>query len=145
MEPIKVTSLSMAPTLAEGDVLFVDKLSPVFSGINPGDIVVAVDDKGNQIVKRVGAVAGQTFEIYDSKVRIGKEEIAEPYIKAYNPGGLFYAPLKVPAGEVFLIGDNRVNSIDSRNFGTIPISSITGRVVVSVPLGTEREVSSAHG
>lgn len=145
MEPIKVTSVSMAPTLAEGDVLFIDKITPVLSGINPGDIVVAADDEGNQIVKRVGAIAGQTLEIYDSKVRISKEEISEPYIKAYNPGGIFHAPLEVPAGEVFLLGDNRIHSVDSRNFGTIPVSSIIGRVAVAVPLGTEREVSSAHG
>jgi len=143
LEPTKVVSISMAPSLTEGDLLIVDKISPALFGVKPGDIVVVRNSEGNRIVKRVSAIAGQTFEIYDSRVIINEEEVPEPYVKAYNPSGLFHASLKVPEGEIFLLGDNRIHSLDSRTFGTLPVSSIIGKVVMAVPLGNRGEQPSA--
>lgn len=78
------------------------------------------------VAKRVIATEGKIVEIYDSKVRVDNVEISEPYIREYNPEGLFHAPVKVPENHLYLMGDNRLQSIDSRHFGTLGKDSVAG-------------------
>lgn len=126
VEPAKITSESMSPTFHKGDIIFIDKTTPVFDGIHPGDLIVLNLPDSGLITKRVIATEGQTVEIYDSKVSVDGTEIREAYIREYNPEGLFYAPVKVSANHLYLLGDNRLQSVDSRHFGTVHKNSIVG-------------------
>lgn len=126
VEPARITSESMSPTLHTDDIIFIDKTAIIHPGIKAGDMVVIRNPEMGLIVKRVIATEGQTVEIYNSKVRIDDDEIPESYIKEYNPAGLFNAAITVPHGHVYLLGDNRLQSVDSRHFGTVKKSDIIG-------------------
>lgn len=130
---VTVEGPSMEPTLQNGDRLFITNL---FYTPKKGDIVVvAVPGVFNDpIVKRVIATEGQTIDINFDKgeVYIDGTLIEEEYIKDITrreEGTEF--PLTVGKGEIFVMGDNRNNSEDSRNIrvGSIPVSNVLGRVV----------------
>lgn len=86
-------------------------------------------------IKRVIAVEGQTVEIKEGSLYVDDEQLAEPYLKD-DEGMGDYRSEPVPQDHVFVMGDNRSNSEDSRKFGPIPESSILGRAFVRIwPLG----------
>jgi signal peptidase I len=127
-----IPSSSMTPTLDVGDRVLVNKLSADLDGIHRGDLVVFErpdDDDGagvEDLIKRVIGMPGDTVEVDDSTVLIDGEELDEPYL----PDGLDYpdmAPVVVPDGEIFVMGDNRGSSRDSRVFGPVPEDDIVGR------------------
>jgi signal peptidase I len=127
-----IPSTSMTPTLHVDDRVLVNKLSDDLDGIHRGDIVVFErpdDDDGvgvDDLIKRVIGMPGDTVEVRDSTVFIDGEELDEPYL----PDGLTYgdmAPVVVPDGEIFVMGDNRPDSRDSRVFGPISQQDIVGR------------------
>jgi signal peptidase I len=74
------------------------------------------------------AVAGQTVRISDDRVYINGRALREPYVRGQTSGS--YGPEVVPVGDVFVLGDNRGNSEDSRAFGFVPVSSIVGEAMV---------------
>lgn len=129
---VRVDGQSMEPTLHHRDFLFVWRL-----GYNPqkGDIVVfkPVGDPQKYYIKRVVATEGQKVDIMDGNVYVDNELIEEDYIqgKTYNMlGGEF--PQTVPEGCVFVLGDNREHSRDSRDptgVGMVKKSSIVGRAM----------------
>lgn len=127
-----IPSTSMMPTLHVHDRVLVNKLSDDLDGIHRGDLVVFErpdDDDGvgvDDLIKRVIGMPGDTVEVRDSTVLIDGDPLDEPYL----PEGLDYpdmAPVVVPAGEIFVMGDNRPDSRDSRVFGPIPQEDIVGR------------------
>lgn len=130
---IGVDGSSMYPTLETGDRLIASRM---FYTPDNGDIVVMTDHNARHIplVKRVIAIEGQTIDIDfdEGKVYVDGEELDEPYINepTYSGEGLEY-PLTVPEGCVFLMGDNRNNSWDSRfeGVGMIDERYILGKVV----------------
>lgn len=113
---VGVDGESMMPTLNHGDWLTVKAIN---TEINRGDIVIITqpNDRNEPLVKRVIAVGGDTLDInfVTGQVEVNGEVIDEPYImeETRNKGD-FDKPIKIPEGYVFVMGDNRNNSLDSR-------------------------------
>jgi signal peptidase I len=140
-QPYKVQQLSMERTLEPEQYVLVDKLTPRFDPYKRGDIVVFEPppdwgDEGTPFIKRVIGEAGDTVEIRDDGlVYINEVALTEPYLYADTVGGdpePTTAPLEqsswvVPPGELFLMGDHRSNSADSRTFGPVGVDRVIGR------------------
>ena len=136
---ITVDGPSMLPTLHDKDVLI---LRSIAYTPEQGDIVVLTKDfdhyEDQPIVKRVIAVGGQNVRIdyNESKVYVDGVALEEPYIleqTMYFPGGdLSIQELEIPEGHVFVMGDNRNNSADSRYFviGPVDVHRILGKVII---------------
>ena len=92
-------------------------------------VLVRSDDLGKMIIKRVIALPGDRVSIQNGVVRLNGEALDEPYV-AY-PGGPDLAELTVPEGTIFVLGDNRAVSMDSRLLGPIPDSGVLGTVFFS--------------
>ncbi|PWI58616.1 signal peptidase I [Sulfoacidibacillus thermotolerans] len=124
----QVDGLSMYPTLRNNERLLVDKIPYYFGPPKPGDIIVFKSPFGEDWVKRVIGIPGETLRIYDGQLYIDGKLIKEPFINGpMNPYKNF-GPVTVPPGHLFVMGDNRNISEDSRVIGPIPISSVIGRV-----------------
>jgi signal peptidase I len=139
VQPFIVPSGSLEPTIQVGERILVNKFIYRFHSPNRGDIVVFADPYGKlpALVKRVVAVGGDEVDIHDGKLWINGKEQDEPYThgKPTEPGTV-PMPLKVPAGYVFLMGDNRTNSGDARFFGPQPITKVEGEAFcIYWPLG----------
>lgn len=141
---IGVDGLSMVPTLHDGDMLL---LRSIGYTPNPGDVVVLAEQSfrgGSPIVKRVIATAGQRVDIdYDAHtVSVDGRVLDEPYLDPNDP--MVAKPnavnnhLTVPDGHIFVMGDNRNNSTDSRyeEVGTVDVRCVIGQAVWSLkPFG----------
>lgn len=140
-EPFIIPSSSMTDTLQIGDRLIGEKLSYKNGEPQVGDIVTFTDpeDASLTLIKRVIATAGQTVSLVDGKVYVDGVELSESYTEgkpSYPLDGhssllaenISY-PYTVPEGCIWVMGDNRTNSQDSRYFGAIPISSVTSKAV----------------
>ena len=135
-----IPSPSMEPTLDVGDRVLVNKLSYRFHDVNRGDVVVferppgaatGEDGEIKDLIKRVVAVGGDTIEARESEVYVNGERIDEDYLEPGTPTDNL--PLKtIPVGHVFVMGDNRTNSEDSRIFGPIDEDDIVGRAFIRV-------------
>jgi len=137
VEPVRVRGDSMEPTLNAGAVLVIDKVTFHGRDAHRGDVIVTHDPRtGSLIVKRVVATAGDSVGIDNGRLMLNGRIIAEDYVDNHDMGGFYFGPDVVPPGHVFLLGDNRADSIDSRAFGAVPIDSIDGRVLTRIwPLG----------
>lgn len=129
ISPFKVSMTSMYPNLQPDDLILVEKLTYRFRDPKPGDVLVFHSPLGDNkdFVKRLIAVGGDEVEGKDGKIYINKELLQEPYIKS-SPNFSF-SPITVEKGKFFVLGDNRDNSLDSRNFGSIERKEIIGRVL----------------
>lgn len=151
-----IPSGSMIPTLQINDRVLVNKMSYRFGAVERGDILVfdspeAIDversfvsrvarsigeatgltSPDTVLIKRVIGLPGETVEIRDNQVYVNGRPIAEPYL----PDGIAmrdFEELVIPADHVFMMGDNRNQSRDSRVFGPIPREDIVGRAFVTV-------------
>ncbi|MDA8343816.1 MAG: signal peptidase I [Actinomycetota bacterium] len=138
-----IPSGSMLPTLQIGDRILVDKLSYHLHGIHRGDIVVFTrpplePPQYQDLVKRVIGLPGETIQAVDGQITIDGKPLPEPWLTPVmqhsnfpTPDGRPFdlaQPFTIPAGEVFVMGDNRTDSADSRTFGPIPTSTIVGKV-----------------
>lgn len=131
-----IPSGSMEPTLQVNDRLVVEKISYHFNPPMRGDIVVFWPPEGlfpqnrrrDAFIKRVIGLPGDTVEIQNGVVLINGKPLEEDYIKA-EPEYSF-GPETVPAGEYFVLGDNRNHSYDSHSWGYVPRENIIGRAVV---------------
>jgi signal peptidase I len=128
-EPFAIPSDSMAPTLTRGDHVLVDKLAYRGSGEpRAGELVVFHAPRSDDILlKRVVAVAGQTVEIDDGALVVDGRRPREPYADPKAIDTTFFGPVRVPAGSVFVLGDNRRDSEDSRTLGAISVDDVIGR------------------
>ena len=131
VQPFVIPTGSMIPTIEIGNRVLADKIVYRFvREPEAGDIVVFDDPSGQhpQLIKRVIAVAGQQVDIRDGKVLVDGKAIEEPYIHGKeNIPGTVALPANVGAGEVWLMGDNRPESGDSRYFGPQPVTAVRGR------------------
>lgn len=121
---------SMEPALQSGDVAVFLRL---VNGYRAGDIVVLKAEDGTQYVKRVVAVPGQTVDIDDTtgELLVDGERLSEPYVydSTYSKEGAEY-PLTLGEGEYFVLGDQRENSYDSRNYGAVTQDELCGRLLI---------------
>jgi signal peptidase I len=138
-----VEQTSMAETLAPGDILVGEKLTPRIGELAYGDIVVfTLTDgpvPGRALIKRVVGLPGDTLRIADAVLYRNGEAQLEPYVHSANgtqPLG-FGDAWTLGEGEYFLLGDHRDGSTDSRTFGPVPLAAIEARVLLRVaPLDT---------
>ena len=136
VQPYQIIGVSMEPTLENGQYVLVDKISPHFSDYKRGDVVVlqpppGYDEDGKNVpfIKRVIGVGGDTIEVKDGSVWVNGVKLVEPYVFGGQPTDPFTGQSiwQVPAGDVFVLGDHRQESQDSRWFGPIPKSTVIGR------------------
>jgi signal peptidase I len=142
VEPFSVSSSAMAPTLRAGTEVLVLKSSLLRGSIGTGDIVVAhqpaaANCAGNSgdLVERVIAGPGQTVRSAGGHVFVDGRRLHETgwFDPAHGElGSRKIAPTKVAPGRYFLMGDNRASTCDSRRFGSIPESSVVGKVVATI-------------
>jgi signal peptidase I len=149
VKPYRIPSGSMENTLMIGDRVFVNRFIYHFRGVHRGDIVVFREpgsgpEAGTVLIKRVIGLPGDVITLKSGSVYINGKRLSEPYVrpqrdangKIIGPeptssfdGGMPYAlgeAYRVPAGSYFMMGDNRTDSGDSRQFGPMPRSDIIG-------------------
>ncbi len=128
LEAFYIPSESMVPTLLVGDRVFVNKFIYRFAEPERGDIVVFESVNGGEedLIKRIVALPGDEIEVGNGVLLMNGEEQREPYLNGEMSFADSYGPTEVPEGHVFVMGDNRANSADSRVFGPLPIENIEG-------------------
>lgn len=140
VEPFEVPSASMETTIMTGDRLFAEKVSYHFTDVQPGDIVVFSDPQvpSRVLVKRVIATEGQTVSMSGGTLYIDGVAQSELYVTgetyplSQTAGNVSISyPYVVPEGEVWVMGDNRGNSSDSRYFGSIDEDTIFGKAILT--------------
>jgi signal peptidase I len=141
-----IPSGSMEPTLQVGDRIVVDKLSYHLHGVDRANIVVfstprheaCAGPRVSDLVKRVIGLPGETISVSGGRVYIDGKLLPEPWLPAtgradtypgpsLEPYSLHY-PFRIPNGDVYVMGDNRTASCDSRYWGPVPESTIVGKV-----------------
>lgn len=120
---------SMLPTLKSGEIVMYFRLG---SDYQAGDIVPVRVPEGEYYVKRVIATAGDTIDIKDSKVYLNGELLDEPYIQGetLSQQGAVRYPLTLKEDQIFVMGDNRDVSMDSRTFGVVGSRQIKGKILL---------------
>ncbi len=151
LQAFRIPSESMLDTLLVGDFLFVNKLDygpklpfpdvrlPGFRHPQPGDVIVFKypEDPRRDYIKRCVAIGGQTVEVKDKILYIDGQKRSEPFVKhvesivlppTASPRDNF-GPFVVPSDQLFMMGDNRDNSNDSRFWGPVPMGLVQGRAM----------------
>lgn len=128
----RVEGQSMEPNLHSNQRLVVEKVSYRFHGPQRFDIVVLrlPSQGGELLIKRVIGLPGEMVEIRGGHVYINDEELDEPFVTGETRPGR-HGHITVPPLHVYVLGDNRNHSNDSRSFGPMPIENIVGRAWVS--------------
>lgn len=130
VEPLTVSSDSMEPTIREGSVVLLYKPAAAADSIRNGEVVAfSSPDDGRTAIKRVVAGEGQMVAIRDSRLYVDDVAVPEPFIDHSRIDGTFFGPVQVPAESVFVLGDNRGVSIDSRDYGAVPLMAIQGTLL----------------
>lgn len=129
-----VSGESMEPTLHSNERLVVNKFIYHFRMPRPGEIVVLKDpgQPSRELVKRVVAVDGERVEVRKGVVYINGEPLQEPYKNTQFTNYPDFKPITVPSGYVFVMGDNRGNSWDSRDLGPVERRFVDGKAVFMV-------------
>ncbi len=136
IKPTMVQGYSMEPTLSENDLLIINRLLYKRDLPERGDIVVfestQLDEEGNQklFIKRVVGLPGEKIEISDGKVYINDSILSEEYLaEEFTHGDIQET---IPTNKLFVIGDNRNNSLDSRNeeIGIIDFDAVVGKAFI---------------
>ncbi|HWR38734.1 MAG TPA: signal peptidase I [Patescibacteria group bacterium] len=126
-----IPSESMVPTLQIGDYLLIEKLSGKAMGYSRGDIVVfsppSQSGLHEEMIKRVIGLPGDTIFIQDSTVYVNNVPLTEPYVPEKIRQN--FAAFQVPAHYLFVMGDNRNNSFDSRFWGPVSEDAVIGKAL----------------
>ena len=151
VQAFKIPTGSMEENLLIGDHLLVNKFAhaPTETGVERallpiddverGDVLVfkGVEEPDRDFIKRVIGLPGETVELRQSRVFIDGRPLEEPYLDLMRPEGRMppdirgtFGPQVVPDGHLFMMGDNRGNSQDSRYWGPLPLDYIKGRAFV---------------
>ncbi len=158
VQPVRVTSDSMTPTLTPGQQVLLLK-QPWAGSVGRGDLVVLdgrrwaegataalatggvvglspdrVDAavrsvRGTSLVKRVVGIGGDTVELDDGALVVNGTRVVEPFVDLESVDGVWFGPVTVPPDAVFVLGDARASSIDSRDLGAVAVDAVEGRVV----------------
>ena len=154
LQQFYISGPSMETSLFQDDRVLVNKLSYRFSEIDRGDVIVfdRVTTSGgivehDDLIKRVIAVGGDSIQIKQCEVLVNGTPLEEPYLDVVVEGEdlnsrcrvVDMPSLTVPDDQLFVMGDNRAESFDSRSFGPIPNKLVIGRAFAVVwPLGSLR-------
>ena len=146
-----IPSPSMNPTLFEGDRILVNKLSYKLHSVNRGDLIVFDTPEAageDDLIKRVIGLPGEFVNVEEERIEIDGGLLLEPYLPLSSNIKSFATPVncvnrpdenygsRIPDDHVFVMGDNRSNSRDSRFFGPVPIEDVKGRAFIRVwPIG----------
>ena len=124
----RVSGESMTPTLHNGQICFYTRLAHNYKH---GDIVSIKMPSGEKYVKRVIAIEGDTIDISDGKVTVNGKVLDESYTKGETDKGIYDItyPYKVNPGMIYVMGDNREGSLDTRTFGPVVKSAVRGRIL----------------
>jgi signal peptidase I len=128
VKPFAIPSPSMEPTLVEGDRVLVNRLSYHFRSPERGDVIVfhpPLIEDSEPYIKRVVAIAGDRVSLHDGQIWLNGVAQEEPFIKEHPILGDF-AEVTISEGCVWVMGDNRNNSGDSRRFGEVSTDRIIG-------------------
>jgi signal peptidase I len=130
-QPVKVEGTSMAPLISDQERIFINKMVYRFEPISRGDVVVFwyPRDRTKSFIKRVVGLPGEEVEGHRGRVFVDGHPLDEPYILPEYLDRSDFGPVRVPAGEYFVMGDHRDSSNDSRVFGTVQSSFIYGKAV----------------
>jgi len=138
VQAFKIPSGTMKPTLLIGDHIFVDKLPKATDNIKRGDIIVFPfpQDPRKDFVKRVIGLPGEVIELRDKEIYVNNSHLKENYVIRTDQNIIpaevrprdNLGPIRVPLESVFVLGDNRDASYDSRFWGFVDINEIKGKV-----------------
>ncbi len=134
IQPHKVSGKSMYPTYEDKEFILTDKISYKFRDPIRGEVIILKSPKNENIdfIKRVIALPGETVKILDGKVYVNGIGLPEPYLAVDTPAGVKLRENEefiVPENSYVVLGDNRVASSDSREFGEVPKQNIIGHVI----------------
>ncbi|HZC19342.1 MAG TPA: signal peptidase I, partial [Rubrobacteraceae bacterium] len=133
VEAFRIPSESMVPTLEVGDRVLANKFVYRFHKPERGDIVIfdgVGGEEDQELIKRVVGLEGDTIQVNDNTLYVNGEPQKEPYLNAELPSKGSYGPTEVPRGQIFVMGDNRGNSSDSRVFGPVPLQNVRGEAFI---------------
>ena len=135
--PMRLMGSSMEPTMGDGEIVLMNRFAAMQGHYEKGDIVMFhyYDADGSKtVVKRIIATEGDTIRILeDGGVEVNGEILQEDYVEGKTEG---LVDMKVPRDTVFVMGDNRQPSFDSRNMGAIPCDDLKGKVFFRIyPFG----------
>ena len=129
----KVYGLSMLPTIEDGEYIMVSKASYFFGQPRRGDIIVFESPQDPRadldLIKRIIGLPGDTVEVTDGRVIVNGTALTESY--TLEPPHYLMLPEEIPAGNYFVLGDNRNNSSDSHRGWTVPRQNIVGKAWIT--------------
>ncbi|MCA9392333.1 signal peptidase I [candidate division WWE3 bacterium] len=133
-QPNEIEGQSMYPTFNTGNYVISEKISRYFDNFHHGEIIVFhyPVDKKYDYVKRIIALPGDVVSLQDGDVYLNGKKIVEGYTSGKTKGGVFLGDgesYSVKEGELFVMGDNRLESSDSRYWGTVKFSDVVGNVI----------------
>jgi signal peptidase I len=122
---------SMEPTILLGDQLFAATIN--YTPIKRSDVIIfkTPDEEKKDYIKRCVAVEGDSFEIKEGAFYLNGCRLDEPYVRGEtrNDQGARFVAGSVPKGMIYVLGDNREDSFDSRHFGFVPVDNVTGKAM----------------
>ena len=124
---------SMLPSLKSGELVLYSRIHRTY---RPGDVISLRVPSGEYYIKRVAATGGDTVDLYDGRVYVNGARMPDPWSDAETleeTGAVIY-PYTVREGNVFVLGDNRTVSMDSRFFGEVSLRQIRGKVLLAISL-----------
>ncbi len=128
IDRVEVFNVSMEPTVMQGEVIFVNKIAYKLGDVKRGDIVTfhfSLDTKIDYIKRAIG-LPGDEVSINDGKVYVNGYELVEPYIHDLTSGDGMWV---VPVDMYFVMGDNRLESADSRSWGFVAKNDLIGKAL----------------
>jgi signal peptidase I len=127
LTPVSVQGVSMEPTVHDGTAFVARWTDP--ADLHRGQLVVFRDPQGTLALKRVVGVTGDHVAIRDAVLEVDDRPVNEPYVDQSRIDGTYFGPVTVPKGAIFVMGDNRAPSIDSREYGAVTFDRVVGRVL----------------
>jgi signal peptidase I len=132
MRTSPVDGLSMEPRVHAGEIVLINTLAYRFGPVKRGDVVAFRHDAPTTetYIKRVVGLPGERVEVRDGVVAIDGRVLSEPYVRFPDRRGA--PPVVVPPGAYYVLGDNRADSDDSRNWGVVHQDDIVGKALVGI-------------
>lgn len=130
VQNFRVDGMSMEPTLHNGEFILVNKAAYLFHPPERGDVIVFEYPRDTQVdyIKRIIAIPGDTISVVGTRVTVDGVTLTEPYVNQADNSNPFqnFTNRHVPSSDYFVMGDNRGNSSDSRDWGFVPRQDIIG-------------------